>query len=92
MWENPDQIAEEEEFLMSLNRFNVIASRARAKLIVLISQEVVSHLAGEIEVLRESRLLKVYAESFCNQHRDVSLGYAESGGQRQVDGVLRWHT
>ena len=28
---DPDQIAEEEEFLMSLNRFNVIASRARAQ-------------------------------------------------------------
>ena len=37
---DPDQIAEEDEFLMSLNRFNVIASRARAKLIVLVSQDV----------------------------------------------------
>ena len=30
---DPAQIAEEDEFLMSLNRFNVIASRARAKLL-----------------------------------------------------------
>src|SRR5215510_15809794 len=30
-----DQIAAEEEFLYSLNRFNVIASRAKAKLIVI---------------------------------------------------------
>ena len=47
---DPDQIAEEDEFLLSLNRFNVIASRARAKLIVLVSQDVLNHLAREIEV------------------------------------------
>ena len=55
---DPDQIAEEDEFLMSLNRFNVIASRARAKLVLLVSQEVISHLAHNTDVLRESRLLK----------------------------------
>jgi len=54
---DPDQIAEEEEFLMSLNRFNVMASRARAKLIVLVSREVVDHLANEVTILHESRLL-----------------------------------
>lgn len=42
---DPDQIAEEEEFLMSLNRFNVIASRARAKLVLLVSQEVIGHFS-----------------------------------------------
>ena len=70
---DPDQIAEEDEFLMSLNRFNVIASRARAKLVVFVSQEILSHLAHELDVLRESRLLKVYAESFCNQARPMQL-------------------
>ena len=43
---DPDAIGDEDEFLMSLKRFNVMASRARAKLIVLVSREVVDHLAA----------------------------------------------
>ena len=89
---DPDQIAEEEEFLMSLNRFNVMASRARAKLIVLVSREVVDHLAGEIEVLRESRLLKVFVETFCNQSRQADLGYLRGPAVEIVPGLIRWRT
>jgi hypothetical protein len=87
---DPDQIAEEEEFLLSLNRFNVMASRARAKLIVLVSREVVDHLAREVEVLRESRLLKVFVESFCNQGRQATLGYLRGGPVQPVPGLVRW--
>lgn len=87
---DPDQIEEEEEFLMSLNRFNVMASRARAKLIVLVSRQVVDHLAKEIEVLRESRLLKVFAESFCNQGRPATVGYINNGAVQVIQGEIRW--
>lgn len=86
-----DQIGEEEEFLMSLNRFNVMASRARAKLIVLVSRQVVDHLASEVEVLRQSKLLKVFVESFCNRAAVVSLGLLENGTPRAVPGDLRWN-
>ena len=89
---DPDQIAEEDEFLMSLNRFNVIASRARAKLIVLVSQDVLGHLAHETEVLRESRLLKVYAEAFCRHSRPMALEHVINGNRRVVDGTFRWST
>ena len=85
-----DQIAQEEEFLMSLNRFNVMASRARAKLIVLISRQVVDHLASEVEVLHQSRLLKVFVESFCDQHRLSSLGFISNGVIQPVPGIIRW--
>lgn len=89
---DPDQIANEDEFLMSLNRFNVIASRARAKLVVLVSQEVVDHLAHDIDVLRESRLLKHYAEGFCRNSRSMTLGNIVAGGATlSVPGVFRWH-
>jgi DNA replication ATP-dependent helicase Dna2 len=87
---DPDQIADEEEFLMSLNRFNVMASRARAKLIVLVSRQVVDHLAKEVEVLRDSRLLKIFAESYCNQGRPMTVGYTNNGTVHQVHGELRW--
>ena len=87
---DPDQIAEEDEFLMSLNRFNVIASRARAKLIVLISQDILNHLAHEIEVLWESKLLKMYGESFCNNERRMDLTHNVGGTTRVVRGSFRW--
>ena len=76
---------------MSLNRFNVMASRARAKLIVLISRQVVDHLASEVEVLHQSRLLKVFVESFCNQSRPTSLGFFINGALQPVPGMHRWN-
>jgi DNA replication ATP-dependent helicase Dna2 len=60
---------------MSLNRYNIMASRARAKLIVLVSREVLDHLANDITILRKSRLLKLFTEAFCNQSRHTILSY-----------------
>jgi len=89
---DPDQIADEEEFLMSLNRFNVMASRARAKLIVLISRQVVDHLANEVNVMRQSRLLKAFVEMFCNNSRQMTLSYQDDAGTIiSVPGTFRWH-
>jgi len=89
---DPDQIADEEEFLMSLNRFNVMASRARAKLIVLVSRQIVDHLASEVNVMRQSRLLKAFVEMFCDQGRPMTLGYVdENSAIVQVPGIFRWH-
>jgi hypothetical protein len=76
---DPDAIAEEEEFLLSFRRFNVMASRARAKVIVLISQEVVDYLARDSDVLKDSALLKTYAQSFCDQGRPMTLEYRKAG-------------
>jgi hypothetical protein len=85
-----DAIQDEDEFLMSLNRFNVMTSRARAKLITLVTQEVVNHLSGELDILRQSRLLKVYVESFCDNFRPMTLGYVTANGVLQVDGIFKW--
>jgi hypothetical protein len=87
---DPDTIADEDEFLLDRNRFNVMASRARAKLIVLVAREVVDHLAGELAVLHASRLLKVYAESFCNEARPMTLGVVADGVERPVPGSFHW--
>lgn len=75
---------------MSLNRFNVMASRAKAKLIVLVSRQIVDHLAKEIEVLRESRLLKVFADSFCCQGRPTTVGYIANAAAQSIQGEIRW--
>ena len=62
---DPDLIAAEDEFLYSLTRFNVMASRARAKLIVFVTRSLIEHLPDDSEVLRQSLLLKRFAEQFC---------------------------
>jgi DNA replication ATP-dependent helicase Dna2 len=88
---DPDAIRDEEEFLLSLNRFNVMASRARAKLITLVSRDVVDHLANDIEIVRASRLLRVYVDSFCSRGRAITLGYRDGAGQLPVEGELRFN-
>jgi DNA replication ATP-dependent helicase Dna2 len=88
---DPDAIRDEEEFLLSLNRFNVMASRARAKLITLVSRDVVDHLANDIEVVRASRLLKVYVDSFCNIGRAIALRYRDGARELAVEGEIRYH-
>ncbi|ABG04749.1 Superfamily I DNA and RNA helicases and helicase subunits-like protein [Rubrobacter xylanophilus DSM 9941] len=86
---DPDAIADEDEFLMSENRFNVMASRPRAKLVVFVSREVVDHLPEDLDVLRGSRLLKVFVDSFCREERPAVLGFLEGGARRTVPGTLR---
>lgn len=87
---DPDAIADEDEFLMSLNRFNVMASRPRAKLIVLVSREIVDHLSGDLDTLRGSRLLKVFVDSFCYDSHTATLGLNEYGARKEVPGLLKY--
>src|SRR5262249_46272923 len=87
---DPDAIVDEEEFLMSLPRFNVSASRARAKLVVVLSQEVVDHLSDDLDTLKSSRLLKLYAESVCRNRRAMTLGYVRGGVGVERPGSFRW--
>ena len=87
---DPDTVASEADFLQSLNRFNVLASRARAKLIVFMAEELVQHLAGDIEVLRDSKLLKAFAETFCRNRQALTLGVTAGPRPGPVQGSLRW--
>ncbi len=86
---DPDLIRAEDEFLYNLNRFNVMASRARAKLIVLTTRSLVDHLADDAEVLEQSRLLKNFAETFCADPTPVTLGYRKDGAGVARTGLLR---
>jgi DNA replication ATP-dependent helicase Dna2 len=88
---DPDMIQSEDEFLYSLNRFNVLASRAQAKLIVFTTRTLVDHLSNDSHVLQESRLLKRYAESFCAQELPLDLGYLRDGVLEKRSGVMKYH-
>ncbi|HEY0020810.1 MAG TPA: AAA domain-containing protein [Longimicrobium sp.] len=74
---DPDVIAAEEEFLYDLRRFNVMASRARAKLVVFVTRSLVEHLSNDSDILNESLLIKRYAEQFCQPAGVVRIGDVE---------------
>lgn len=85
-----DMIGQEEEFIMNLNRFNVIVSRARAKVIVFLSEELAYYLANDIDVLNNSKLLSKFANTYCDNQIDLSLGYMHNGEEREVPGLLKY--
>lgn len=87
---DPDVVAQEDEFIFELTRFNVMASRARTKLVVFVSQEMVDHLSGELDVLHESRLLKAFADSFCVSSSALVLPWNDRGQTRNVSGEFRF--
>ena len=73
-----DQIAAEEVFLFNLNRFNVTASRAKAKFIAIMSRRLVDHLPSDKDALNESRLLKHFVDGFLRRTERISVdGFAE---------------
>lgn len=87
---DPDLIQAEDEFLYSLNRFNVMASRARAKLIVLTTRSLVNYLSDNADVLEQSRLFKYFVETFCCVSEPLTLAYLDATQQVQHrSGVLR---
>ncbi len=85
-----DIISSEDEFLYSVNRFNVLSSRSRAKLIVFITRTFLEHLSSDKDVLEESRFLKQFAESFCDQSKPAQFGYFKNGNMISRSGDLRF--
>lgn len=88
---DPDTVAEEAEFLHDLNRFNVLATRAKAKLIVIASRELVAHISGDLQVIRSSELLKDFVDTFCASSRPATLEWVDTDRTRPVEVELRWH-
>ena len=68
-----DQIASEEEFLYSLNRFNVTVSRARSKFVAVLSRPLVDYLPRDPEILKESRLLKHFVDGHLSTGHAIEL-------------------
>ena len=84
-----DQLAAEEEFIYNLNRFNVLTSRAKSKVILLCSRNFLDYMPKAREILDYSTKIRDYALTFCekttqlkikdptNITRDVEFRYRE---------------
>lgn len=83
---DPDVIQAEEEFLLGLNRTNVAISRARAKAIVFVSDDLSYHLPDDADVVRTARAVKGFVHQFCNQRQDHQV--IDGAKTRRV--TLRW--
>lgn len=83
---DPDVIESEEEFLLGLNRTNVAISRARAKAVVIVSNELSYHLPEDVEVVRTARAVKGFVHQYCDQRQ--SFGVPDGNVERVV--TLRW--
>jgi hypothetical protein len=85
---DPDLIADEEEFLLQLERTNVAISRARAKCILVISDDLAYHLPSERETIKTSKAVKSYVSDFCRQTQPINVPIS-GGTTRPI--LLRWH-
>jgi hypothetical protein len=84
---NPDYINSEENFILNLNRFNVMISRAKAKVFVLLTQELLNHLSSNLSILEESGYIKQFAFLFCNKSIPMKFSFQ----QKNFFGEFRYH-
>lgn len=85
---DPDVIEAEEEFLLGLNRTNVAISRARAKAIVFVSDDLSYHLPDDADVVRTARAIKGFVHQYCDQTQRFEVPAGD--GVRSV--TLRWRS
>jgi hypothetical protein len=85
---DPDLISDEESFLLQLERTNVAISRARAKCVLLISEDLAYHLPSDRETILTSKAVKTYVSDFCRQTEQVQVAIV-GGLNRQL--TVRWH-
>jgi hypothetical protein len=85
---DPDLIADEEDFLLQLERTNVAISRARAKCILAISDDLIYHLPSDRDTILTSKAVKSYVSDVCRQTQALNVPLL-TGGQRSI--ILRWH-
>ncbi len=62
-----DKISTEEDFIFNLNRFNVLTSRAKNKIIFISSDKFLQYIPEDRKALENASKVYLYAEDFCNQ-------------------------
>jgi hypothetical protein len=84
---DPDLILEEEGFLLQYERTNVAISRARAKCILLISEDLAYHLPSDRKTIETSKAVKEYVSEFCRE--SLTVQGPSDNSQRAL--TIRWH-
>lgn len=80
---DPDVIAGEEKFLMQLERTNVALSRAMAKCIVLLSDDVAGHIPIDRNAIETAHALKGVVDEWCKVKVDGTV-VSTDGSERAI--------
>ena len=62
-----DQLQTEEEFLYDINRFNVLISRAKHKMLFICSENYLQNVPNNRDVMNVAAAVRKYALDLCNQ-------------------------
>jgi superfamily I DNA and/or RNA helicase len=68
-----DKISKEEDFIYNLNRFNVLTSRAKCKIIFISSNQFLQYIPEERKALENASKVYLYAEDFCNKTMNLTV-------------------
>jgi hypothetical protein len=82
---SPEQLLMEEGFIYDLNRFNVLTSRARQKMILVCSRAFLEHVPGDRRLMSSAGRVREMALGFCAQSKYLDV----AGEERAVE--YRWH-
>ena len=67
-----DQLKAEEEFIYDLTRFNVLTSRAKAKVILVCSYNYLNYLPQNQDFMENSFKIRNYVFNYCNKQKKFS--------------------
>ncbi|MHA1239495.1 MAG: AAA domain-containing protein [Promethearchaeota archaeon] len=68
-----DQLKAESEFIYNLNRFNVLTSRAKAKIILIASKQFLEFIPMDRKIIEQSAHIRKFAMSFCNIEQPLEV-------------------
>ncbi|TFH28887.1 MAG: hypothetical protein E4G98_04695, partial [Promethearchaeota archaeon] len=84
-----DQLKKEEEFIFDLNRFNVLTSRAKHKIIYICSRNFLDFIPKDKKMIGYAAQAYNYAYLYCNQEKP--LFFKNSDGIQDYF-YFRWHS
>ncbi|MEJ2248665.1 MAG: AAA domain-containing protein [Candidatus Lokiarchaeota archaeon] len=68
-----DQLLSEEEFIYDLNRFNVLSSRARAKFVLICSQNYLNYIPNDQELMQTAAKIRRFALNYCSEEKIIEI-------------------
>ncbi len=83
-----DQLAAEEEFIYDINRFNVLTSRAKKKIVVISSRNYLDYIPNDREVMEYASKVRKYVFDFCQTSQQISV-QNEHGNMEDIE--FRYH-
>ncbi|MHA1745610.1 MAG: AAA domain-containing protein [Promethearchaeota archaeon] len=82
-----DQLNAEDEFIYDLNRFNVLTSRAKNKIIYVCSESFLKFIPNEVSIMKSSFQSYKYSFEYCNQEKAMIV--SDSDGNQNLL-YFRW--